>query len=130
MSHQHHACKRHFRRSSVRMEAAKTDRPTTVQWNSGYFSPQAPVLTNHVQAILMSVDGALDKQTGRFMRSHVCDRLDLGIRSIFLDVSGVDGVDASGVCHLIETLDDASALGGGVVILETSDALTPYVRDI
>ena len=89
----------------------------------------APPLTNHVQTtVLMSFDGALDSQTGRAMRSHVRDLLDLGIRSIFLDLSGVDTVDATGVCHLIEALDYANALGGGVAVLKESDALAAYLR--
>jgi anti-anti-sigma factor len=131
MSHQDHACKRHFHRSSMRVEPSKTDGPAPAQGDRGYFSPRTPVLTNQVRAtVLMSVEGALDDQTGRTIRSHVRDLLDLGIRSIFLDLSGVDGVDAAGVCHLIETLDDASALGGGVVVLEASDALIAYLREI
>jgi anti-anti-sigma factor len=131
MSHQYHARKRHTLKSSMRIEPSKTDGPVTAQRDRGYFSPRNPVFTNHVQAtVLMSVDGALDTQTGRSMRSHVRDLLDLGIRSIFLDLSGVDGVDAAGVCHLIETLDDASDLGGGVVVLEASDALIAYLQAI
>ncbi len=40
------------------------------------------------------------------------------------------GVDAKGVCHLIEALDYANALGGGVAVLEASDALAAYFRGI
>lgn len=78
----------------------------------------------------MSFGGALDNQTGRVMLSYVRDLLDLGIRSIFLDLSGVDAVDATGVCRLSETLDYANALGGGVAVLEESDALAAYLRNM
>ena len=113
------------------MASSKTDGPATAQRDSAYNVPGIPVLTKHVQAtVLMSVDGAFDNQAGRSLRSHVGDPLDLGIRSIFLDLSGVDGVDVTGVCHLTETFDYASALGGGVVVLKASDALVAYLRDI
>jgi anti-anti-sigma regulatory factor len=80
--------------------------------------------------VLISFEGALDTMVGSSMASQVRGLLDLGIRSIFLDLSGVDGVDAPGVHHLIETLDYANALGGGVAVLETSEALDAYLWEI
>jgi anti-anti-sigma factor len=115
----------------MRIEPSKAEEPATAHRDRGYFSPRTEVLTNHVQTtVLMSFDGALDSKTGRSLRSHVRELLDLGIRSIFLDLSGVDGIDAGGACHLIETLDHANALGGGVAVVEASDALAAYFRDI
>src|ERR1700733_7149537 len=113
MRHQQPVCRRHV--LSMRVQPPEdANEPTTSDRDGGCVS-----LTNHVQPTgLMSFDGALDSQTGRATRSHVRDLLDLGIRSIFLDLSGVDTVDATGVCHLIEALDYANALGGGVAVLE------------
>jgi anti-anti-sigma factor len=116
----------------MRIEPPKAYEPApTSHRDRGYEPPRTAVLTNQVQTtVLMAFDGALDSQTGRSMRTHVHELLGLGIRSIFLDLSGVDGVDATGVRHLIETLDYANALGGGVAVLEASDALAAYLRDI
>jgi ABC-type transporter Mla MlaB component len=47
-----------------------------------------------------------------------------------LETAGVEAVDATGVDHLIEMLDYANALGGGVAVLEASDSLATYLRDI
>jgi anti-anti-sigma factor len=131
MSHDHQVCKRHLCKSRMPIERSRADEPGAPAGDRGYFSPLNELSTNHVQTtVLLSFDGALDNQSGRSIRSHVRDLLDLGIRSIFLDLSGVAGVDATGVCHLMETLDDASALGGGVAVLEASDALAAYFRDM
>jgi anti-anti-sigma regulatory factor len=84
----------------------------------------------HVQTmVLISPDGVLDGQTGRAVRTSVHRLLDLGIRSIFLDLSGIDRVDENGVHHLVETLSYGDALGGGVVLLEGGVALAAYFGD-
>jgi len=110
---------------------SEADEPATTRWNCGPLSPQSAISINNVQTtVLISFEGALDTMVGSSMASQVRGLLDLGIRSIFLDLSGVDGVDAPGVHHLIETLDYANALGGGVAVLETSEALDAYLWEI
>jgi anti-anti-sigma regulatory factor len=110
---------------------SEADEPSTTHWDFGPLSPQSATSINNVQTtVLMSFDGTLDSQTGGCMASQVRSLLDFGIRSIFLDLSGVDGVDAPGLHHLIETLDYANALGGGVAVLETSDAFDAYLWEI
>jgi hypothetical protein len=54
---------------------------------------------------------------------------DLGIRPVLPDLSGVCDVDPSGVLHLLEILNYGDAHGGGVSVLESSDALAAYFRD-
>jgi|HubBroStandDraft_1064217.scaffolds.fasta_scaffold390932_1 anti-anti-sigma regulatory factor len=110
---------------------SEADGPATTHWDRGPLSAQSTAPTNNVQTtVLISFDGPLDRNTGSSMTSQVRGLLDFGIRSIFLDLSGVDGVDATGVQHLIETLDYANGLGGGVIVLETSDVLTAYLWEI
>jgi anti-anti-sigma regulatory factor len=79
--------------------------------------------------VLISFDGVLDGETGKAMRASVQSLLDLGIRSIFLDLSAIDRVEAGGVFQLVETLNFADACGGGVSLLESSVAVTSYLGD-
>jgi anti-anti-sigma regulatory factor len=131
MSHPHSGCKRLGLRPSMRINLSKADELAAPHQDCGYFSRRTAVSTIHAQtAVLISFDGVLDGQTGRSVSSQVRDLLDLGIRNIFLDLSGVDRVDTKGVQHLIEMLNYADALGGGVALLDGSDVLDAYLRDI
>jgi anti-anti-sigma regulatory factor len=84
----------------------------------------------HVRTmVLISFDGALDRQTGEAMCASVHRLLDVGIGPIFLDLSGIARVDANGMFQLVEMLNSADARGGGVALLESSVALAAYLGD-
>jgi anti-anti-sigma regulatory factor len=110
---------------------SEADEPATTHWDCGPLSPQLATPINDVQTtVLISFDGALDKKVGSSMASQVRGLLDLGIRSIFLDLSGVDDVDVTGVQLLVDTLNYANALGGGVAVLAGGDALAAQLWEI
>jgi anti-anti-sigma regulatory factor len=128
MNHQRPGCKRHGLKSTMHTKPSEPDELATTDRDCGPLSPElATPITNVQTTVLMSFDGTLDRKIGSSMASQVRGLLDLGIRSIFLDLSGVDAVEVSGVQHLVETLDYANALGGGVAVLKGSEALAPYL---
>jgi anti-anti-sigma regulatory factor len=78
----------------------------------------------------MSFDGAIDCDNGQALRSQLCELLNLGLRPIFLDLSGAESVDAGSLCHLIETLDYAQSFGRVVAVFEESEVLSGYFQSM
>jgi anti-anti-sigma regulatory factor len=129
MNHRQSTCRNHALTSRMPVEAFAPGVPTAASRKSLYPWRRVDGVAQVQTMVLISFDGVLDGQSGKAMRASVQSLLDLGIRSIFLDLWAIDRVEASGVFHLAETLKFADARGGGVTLLESSVAVTSYLGD-
>jgi len=79
-------------------------------------------------SVLISMTGSLDRVSGTEMLHQVGGLLSLGLGTIFVDLSGVLVLDGSGLGCLLRAMDDANACGGGVALLDASDAVKEVLR--